>query len=208
VLRCSDQSRAVVERFLDGERQTRARVESQVAEALKKGKLEAACRLVAEFEAGQVFPRDPDVDWAHYDPDSDLAVLRTLVNSRPKVFSRLGSKQRDPLRVAASMMYLWKVNKADEWLPRGFRSGLPVDNESAVRMLVSHAVYQTDLSRYRESHVDVVRISHVGDERVCDACRALASATYPIDRVPELPYEQCTCPIGCRCFVKPARSAF
>jgi hypothetical protein len=110
------------------------------------------------------------------------------------------------LRIAASLMALWKVNKADEWLPGGFRSGLSVDNASAVRMLVAHAVYRTDIARYQESHIDVVRIYHVGDGLVCDPCRALEAAAYPIDRVPELPYENCTCQTGCRCFVRPART--
>jgi hypothetical protein len=206
VLRCSEQSRAIIEHFLDEERRARARIESQVAEALKKGKLEEACRMAAAFEASQVFPRDSEVDWEHYVPDQDLVVLRTIAGSRPKVFSRLGGKQQSQLRIAASMMYLWKVNKADEWLPGGFRSGLSVDNGSAVRMLVAHAVYRTDIARYQASHIDVVRIYHVRDELVCDACRALETATYPIDRVPELPYEKCTCQIGCRCFVKPART--
>jgi hypothetical protein len=59
VLRCSEQCQAVVERFLDEQRRVRARIESQVAEVLKKGRLEEACRMVAAFEASQVFPRDP-----------------------------------------------------------------------------------------------------------------------------------------------------
>jgi hypothetical protein len=206
VLRCSEQSRAIVERFLGEQRREHARTESQVAEVLKKGKLEEACRMVAAFEASQVFPRDSEVDWQQYVPDQDLVVLRTIADCRPKVLSKLGGKQQSQLRIAASLMYLWKVNKADEWLPGGFRSGLPVDNASAVRMLVSHAVYKTDLARYQASHIDVVRIYHVGDELVCDACRALETATYPIDRVPELPYEKCTCNVGCRCFIKPART--
>jgi hypothetical protein len=203
VLRCSEHSQAVVERFLDEQRRVHARIESQVAEVLKKGKLEEACRKVAAFEASQVFPRDSDADWEHYNPDQDLAVLRTIADCRPKVFARLGGKQLGQLRIAASLMHLWKVNKADEWLPGSFRSGLSVDNAAAVRMLAAHAVYRTDIARYQESHIGVVRIYHVGDGLVCDACRALEAATYPIDRVPELPYEQCTCHLGCRCFVRP-----
>jgi hypothetical protein len=203
VLRCSEQGLTVVEHFLDEERRARTGAESQVVDALRKGKLEDACRLVAAFEARQVFPRDSEVGWEHYVPDTDLAMLEMIASSRPRVFSRLGGGQRDPLRIAASMTYLWGTNKADEWLPRGFRSGLPVNNESAVRMLVSHAVYRTDIARYRRAGVDVVRIYHVGDELVCSACRELATATYPIEHIPELPYEKCACQFGCRCFVKP-----
>jgi hypothetical protein len=44
-------------------------------------------------------------------------------------------------------------------------------------------------------------ISCANDSLVCPACKKLSGKRFKISEVPELPYEQCTSEMGCRCDV-------
>ncbi len=46
----------------------------------------------------------------------------------------------------------------------------------------------------------VITIFNNDDQLVCDACRQIQGYHYNLDEVPELPYEECTCENGCRCW--------
>ncbi len=52
----------------------------------------------------------------------------------------------------------------------------------------------------RDPAVVAVRVIVSAD--ACPACRAYAG-TYALDEVPALPVEDCSNPLGCRCFYEP-----
>jgi len=52
---------------------------------------------------------------------------------------------------------------------------------------------------YYMKYVKGIGIRTCNDDHVCPACREIASRIWPIDQVPELPYEKCTSKTGCRC---------
>jgi hypothetical protein len=206
VLQCSEQGRVIAEQYLAREKEKRAGVEHQVLNALQKRKFRKASQLVASFEAEQVFPRGLNIDWKNYDPTHDVAMLKTIFRSRPKILARLSGEQLDQLRVAAGMMHLWGKNKAREWLPPGFETRLIMDNDAAARMIVSHASHQINMAQYRKAGVKTVEIRTANDKLVCNACRKLANKKYKLNQVPELPYEECTSEMGCRCWTIAADS--
>ena len=200
VLLCSEQGRVIAEQHLAREEEKRARVEHQVLSALQERKFREASQLVSSFEAEQVFPRGLNIDWKNYDPTHDVAMLETMFRSKLKVLARLSGEQLDQLRVAAGMMHLWGNNKAREWLPPGFETRLTMDNDAVARMIVSHASHQINMAQYRKAGVKTVEIRTANDRLVCHACRELAKKEYKLNQVPELPYEECTSEMGCRCW--------
>jgi hypothetical protein len=57
------------------------------------------------------------------------------------------------------------------------------------------------LGDYRSGGANSVEILGAGDS--CPACRKIVGQRFAIDKIPELPYEHCTCDVGCRCVMTP-----
>jgi hypothetical protein len=74
-----------------------------------------------------------------------------------------------------------------------------MDSTTATRMLEFYVHHQRDLSRMRGSGIKKVKIIGIGG---CEACAALNNKTFLLDELPELPYEKCTCYLGCRCMTR------
>ena len=202
VIHCTEQGLAVVEQYLNGEKEKRTKVEQQVINAIRKRKFKEASQLVAGFEAEQVFQRGINVDWKNHDPSRDVAILSNMFDSAPKKLAGLKAELLEQLRVAAGMMHLWGTNRGKEWLSTNEKSGLGIDNDSAIRMLLSYAMCRHEIADYKRIGVKTVKILTCNDSHVCDKCRKLASKTHKLSEVPELPYEKCTCEFGCRCWIR------
>jgi hypothetical protein len=71
-----------------------------------------------------------------------------------------------------------------------------LDSMTATRMLSFYVKHQSDLARMRESGIKKAKIIGIGG---CEACLALKDKTFRLDELPELPYKNCTCELGCRC---------
>jgi len=59
--------------------------------------------------------------------------------------------------------------------------------------------FKREMEEIRDLPHTKAKIRTCNDSHVCPACQEIASMTWPIDQVPELPYEKCTSETGCRC---------
>lgn len=75
-----------------------------------------------------------------------------------------------------------------------------LNSTTATRMLSFYVKHRSDLARMRESGIKKAKIIGIGG---CEACLALNNKTFLLDELPELPYKDCTCDLGCRCCVRP-----
>jgi len=199
VLLCSEQGHQISNDYLATEKEKRLNVEQQVLDALRNRKFKKASLLVSSFEAEQVFARGMGVDWQNHDSTRDIAVLKIIFASNPKILKNLNNEWSEHLRLAAGMMYLWGTGVAKGWLPPNLETGLVMDGDTVARMMEFHALHQINLAQYREWGNKSVKISTANDGRTCEACKKIAGKKFKIDEVPELPYEKYTCTIGCRC---------
>jgi hypothetical protein len=197
VLQCFEQGRAIAEQYLAQENDRRTKAEQQALQALQRREFKEACRIVAVFEAGQVFPRGMNIDWRKYNSARDVAMLKVMFSSKPKILSSLNEEQMEYLRIAAGMMHLWGASQAKDWLPDNFETALPMDNDAAARMISFHVSHQFNIAQYRAAGIKTVEI--LATENSCKACKKLAKKKYKLSEVPELPYEKCTSEMGCRC---------
>lgn len=204
VIHCTEQGRTIVGQYLNGEKEKRTKVEHEVMDAIRKRKFKEASRLVAAFESEQVFQRGIGIDWNNYSTSRDVAILRNIFDSTPKKLTSLKADFSEQLRIAAGMMHLWGTNRGKEWLSPGETTGLGIDSDSAIRMLLSYAMYRHEIADYKRIGVKTVKILTCNDSHVCDECRKLASKNHKLSEVPELPYEKCTCEFGCRCWISAA----
>lgn len=197
VLQCTEKGRAIAEEYLAQEKGKQVKVEEQTLQALRQRRFKEASQAVAAFEAQQVFPRGIGIDWKHYSPAHDVAMLKVIFQANPKILSSLNDEQMRHLRLAAGTIHLWGTNQAESWLPDGFETGLIMDNNAAARMILFYASHQRSIAQYRAAGVRKVEI--LATDNSCTACKKLAKKKYKIDEAPELPYEKCTSEMGCRC---------
>jgi hypothetical protein len=177
----------------------RRAAQEQVVTLLKARRFADAGRVVARYEASQVFARGLGIRWDQgADPAGVVPDLAAIFAGVPKILSRAGAEELEVLRVAAASSLLWGDRSEDRWLPEGFVSASGFDNDVAVRMYVFYARHVSEIERMR-GIVRTVKLSPVDDHATCDACRALEGRTFALRNAPELPHPACTSPMGCRC---------
>jgi SAP domain len=132
---------------------------------------------------------------------NDLATVFTM---RPKILKGLQPEQWEGLYLNYAVWQLLGRVAPDKCMP-GFTGIGAIGNgamssETATRMLSFHVGHQRDLARWRELGITSGTIIGIGG---CEACLALYNKTFRLDKLPELPYKDCTCALGCRCTSRP-----
>ncbi|MFZ0662422.1 MAG: SAP domain-containing protein [Acidobacteriaceae bacterium] len=118
----------------------------------------------------------------------------TVSNSSSKPFLRYSEEDEDDDREDED------PEVPEKCVPRsvGIRA---MNSTTATRMLSFYVKHQSDLKRMRELGIKKAKIIGTGG---CEACLALKDKTFLLDELPELPYEKCTCGLGCRCMTRAA----
>lgn len=202
VLLCTEQGRTIAERYLEDEKARQDKAEGDTLTWLRQSKFREASKIAAVFRSQQVFPQGISIGGDSYNPEHDIAILAVIFNEIPKAIGPIDSSLLGQLRIAAGMGYLWGLKAQQRFMQNVVSQG--VNSNRAINLLISYAHYRVAVADYRRNGgIKRVEIRTVNDSYVCDACRKLASKTYRLDLVPELPYENCTCEDGCRCWVLP-----
>jgi len=203
VLICSEKGRKIVDDYLAIEKEKWQNLNQQVLNALQKRKFKEASLLVLLFNAEQVFPTMLGADLRNPEHFSmcnthDIAVLKIIFASNPKILKNLNKEWLEHLRLAAGMRLLGQVVTKDV-IPPNLETGLVLDGIAAASMILRHAQNQERLAQLRELEGKLVEILGCDDGCICEACEEIAGKKFKIDEVPELPYEKCTEEMGCRC---------
>lgn len=177
----------------------RDQAERDVLNLLDRRDFIGASRRMARFEATQVFSRGMGIDWKNYNPDYNIAVLKTIFEETPQLLSILHNELLGKFRLAAGMMHLWGESSAKKWFDQMPETGMHLDADTCIRMLVFFGIHKRNLAEYRSAGVKTVKVLVFQDEYCCPQCRALAEKRFPLARTPELPLPSCTSLNGCRC---------
>jgi len=121
--------------------------------------------------------------------------LATVFTMRPKILTELQPEQWEGLYLNFAVWQLLGSTASEKYTP-GFTGVGVMDSATATRMLSFCVKHQSDLARMRESGIKKAKIVGIGG---CEACLALKDKTFRLDELPELPYKDCTCELGCRC---------
>jgi len=200
-LACSARGRTVAGEWVERTALARSAAENQVLGLVRGLRFDRAAKTVAQFEAGQVFPRGLGIDWSQGDdPAGNVAELEAIFGGVPKILSRASPGELEALRVAAAASLLWGDANEARWLPEGFATATGLEPDVAVRMFICYASHKRNVERMR-GVVRTVKVSTVSDHATCDACRKLNGRTFTLAQVPELPHAACTSATGCRCLV-------
>jgi hypothetical protein len=204
---CTSTGKQLAENYLTDEKVKRESVEREVLELLSQTEYSNAVRVVAQYEALQVFPRGMGVDWKNYDGKKDNECLKSIFNLRPLILQDIDDNIIEQLRLPAAMMFLWGKNTAKQWLPDDFHTGFYFDGDTACRMLVFHARHIRNIKQYKDAIDSGIKVRSFiihGTSDSCPKCKELNSKEYlSLEDVPELPYAHCTNNNGCRCIMLP-----
>lgn len=198
LVKCSEEGEKLANQYLEETKREREEAEQAVATLLQTGDYRGASRAMANYESKQVFSRGESIDWNNYSTVTDERILLHIFAGKPKILKKLTDDQLSQLRIPAALMYLWGEARSNQWLPSDLELGLNFDAETAARMLLFYAQNQADLEQYApDDHK--LRFEILATDNSCDACKKMAKRTYTLSSIPELPYEKCTCEMGCRC---------
>jgi hypothetical protein len=202
VILCTDEGRKIAEDYLQNEKEKRIFAEQQTLQFLHDRKFKEACLIMGHYEAEQVFQRGIGINWKEYTPEIDIKMLNDIFSSRPNVLKEMEPSKYEKLWIDAGMHYLWGINKSGNWIDSNFETGVDYDVTTAARLIEYNAYYKRDMRELKQKGKKIVYIiSSANDSLVCLACKKLSGKKFKISEVPELPYEQCTSEMGCRCSV-------
>lgn len=204
VLKCSDEARIVVEEYNAQKAREWAAAVAASRDAL----------LAHDFEAAVTVAREYNVKQLKLEPPNPLAIperpttvkeaaaeLAQIVNVRPKILKALAEHEWEPLLIVFVLSKLFG-RTCDDWWPEEFVGVPQFEPIVALRMVGFHLQHLRDCASWARLGITKAKIRGCGEDS-CEACQKLADRLWPLDDLPELPYENCTCELGCRCFAAP-----
>jgi hypothetical protein len=197
---CTAAGQVALEKFESANARTKQDAETASLAALQLGKLRDACLVVSRYESQQVFPRGLGMDWKNYGRGSELRILEFIFSSCPSRFQNLPPDKLTILRAAAGMLLIWGVGDATPWL-----NNLQLEEELwppevAARMFLFLAQHRQSIDEFRAAGFHRVLVMG-NDLDQCPECTKHAGKIYRLDKVPNVPFEKCTCPNGCLCSI-------
>jgi hypothetical protein len=205
VIRCSEAGKGIIDQFLAQEKQNKTNIEQQIAQAMREHRFKQAVLLFYRFESNETFPMSLLLSnqspkalrkwWENHDPSNNTTILQLIFTKTPRILSKLNNEELESARIAAGMFELWetqtylgssKASPQNGYFPRNIALALS-----------RHAYYCRNLEDYQKRGIKSVGIDTFSDS--CEACKKIAQKRYKLNDVPELPYEYCESPDGCRC---------
>lgn len=196
---CTPAGKLLAEQYIAAEEERTRIAHERSLQYLQAGDMRKALAIVFEYESKQVFPRGIGCDWNRTPDRDDVARVQAVLNIRPKILRSLPGDQWGWAVYAAAMQEMWGERSAREWLPPTFTGVPQLGPETTVRMVAFAGSNAFSLAQMHSSGIKRVRICGGDDSRSCPGCRKVAARSYRISEVPELPFEDCTSSMGCRC---------
>jgi hypothetical protein len=205
VIRCAPAVSAIVSAWVAEQEKSAETAIDGVIVALRRHDFKTAMRIADTYSESKFRPPNHPAQDAmtiksaprsREKREADLAMVFTL---RPKILDGMQPEQWEGLYLNYAVWQLLGSTAPEKCMP-GFAGVGVMDSATATRMLGFYVKHQSDIARMRESGIKKAKIIGIGG---CEACLALNNKTFPLDKLPELPYKDCTCELGCRCCTRP-----
>ena len=202
IVTCSPEARDVVVRFRAQKQGALDDAVAAVRMALEAQDFHTAIEVSQRYRAAEVKIEAPN-PFAIPDPESTLdeqiAGLQRIYAARPRILKELSADDWKPLATVVAMGHLLG-RMPTSWLPDTFKGVEKFDHEVALRMVQFHLGHLDNVARMRDIGITKAKVLDCGGGS-CAACVKMAAGgkVRKLDDIPELPYEHCTCHLGCRC---------
>lgn len=205
--RCTPAASQIVLEWLAKQADSFDKATDDVITALRARQFKAAVNI-ADVYAKSTFhpPIHPEEDAmtirsAPRPIEERAAALANVFTMRPKILNGLTPEQWDGLYLDYAVWQLLGRAASDKCMP-GFTGTGAMDSATVLRMLSFYIHHQRDLAQWKQLGIKrgTIMCCNSGS---CDTCIGLDNKTYRLDKLPELPNNDCTCALGCRCYVSP-----
>jgi|GEM_PF-2266876 len=199
IYKCTEKGLKLVKIFENYQQKLQKKVKEEILSQLENRQFRSCLELRKKFEDEKVFPSPPGMGtWSTF-ISSTLEQLQLIFSKRPTILKEISDDNLEKLRLGAGFLAIWGESKPDkDLISRELECKF--DFDVACRMLLFHASHIQDLTRYEESNV-VRKVEIIASNDSCDNCKKIDGKKFEIDKVPELPYPNCTCELGCRCTI-------
>lgn len=176
------------------------KVQSATVCLLQQRRFEEACRAVCTYEAAQFYQRGIGVDWHKADKrlQQDVACV---FEATPKFHVARFGGVSEAARMFAAMSILWGTERFEAYFDEG--TGLDRgDLALSARMLCFFVRWQNTMAQVKSlgGKIGITILACNHQYTTCEACLSGSGRMFTVDEAPELPHEECTCAIDCRCF--------
>ncbi len=200
---CSVKGAILTDKWREAGERQRELTEGWCLQALMQGRFNDACLARAASGASRLEPLGIGANSANCDISPDVEVLQTIFTGQIKRQAAFDQEVMAGIRLAAAMMHLWGTNNARRCLPKG-AGRQEIDWTVEARMLLFYALGKSRIQAMKRAGIKRVKFLASGNQDDCPTCRSDSGRVFPIDSIPTLPHERCTCETGCRCAALPA----
>ena len=206
IVECTPEVRLRVSHYVEDKKQEYHDAISAALSAIRKREFATASRIIGQYESKQLKIEAPNPLAIPSPPRTEAAdakALTEIFTLHPKILKDLPEQEWEPLHVATALSYLQRgrVHLQPEWFPADFVGVSKFDTSTTVRMMNFHINHLRNSRRMRDIGITKGRIRCIPGVS-CDACQKIADKLQSLDALPELPYEKCTCNMGCRCYLE------
>lgn len=203
IFECSPYIRVRVERYRAAKEREYVTLLTDATTALRSRDFAKASQLIGTYESKQIRVDPPNPLALPADPREiavDVAALKQIFTLRPKLLRALPEAEWEPLYIVAGLNYLLGGRVSGDGLPDDFVGVPNMDRQTVVLTMQFHFKHVRDLERMRSLGIRQAKIlcCNAGS---CEPCLKISGKRFPLDRLPELPYEKCTSDMGCRCLM-------
>jgi hypothetical protein len=163
-----------------------------VFEAVKRRDADSAVLLCKEYD------RAHPVSHTELLVGASVREIRWIFEASPKLLWRFPFDLLDLARTASAMNFLIGSVRYRDWLPGDSLTSRGFDLEYAARMIANYVQSKQNIETAKQVDVGAVEITQSNDPP-CVSCLALRGQRWKLGEEPELPYEHCIHPWGCRC---------
>lgn len=207
IVRCTPAASQAVQAWLDHQARTLELATDETIAALRRRQWKTAIQIGDAYRDKRFEPPvHPAQEALTIRPgprtiEERAAELAKTFTMRPKILEGLDLEQWEGLHLNYAIWQLLGHSAEEKCMP-GFAGLGAMDAATVLRMMGFYERQWCDLEQWRKLGIKKASISCTKSGS-CEACIALDEKTYRLDRLPELPYERCTCVLGCRCFYSP-----
>lgn len=211
LIQCTDKGIDVVNDYIESEKLREEKALDQYIENIQNKKYVNAIKISDEFKINSVNHNDPrfledggkslgymSISLKPQSLQEQALNLELIFNAEPKILLKKGISDLEPYRLLASLSYF--PRKYSKTRLKDLNSHCFFDPDTIARMFLFYISHKETLQRYRKNGVKRIQILTAGSES-CKECQKLDGKIYQIDKMIELPYENCTCDLGCRCTI-------
>lgn len=192
---CSSYGREIAESYQARKKAEKQDAQLLCADLLDAHDFEAATKAVGDYEAKQVFRRGINCDWES--GKVGLGAVKAIYGVQKSFLRNVWPNDLANIRLIAALDDLWGEEVSiipDREAPvKGCQFNLGI---AARQLRMHHSSVPAEVGLPTGLMVEIEYLAANGD---CPACMARNGQRYPVGGAPELPSDDCTCELGCRC---------